>query len=585
MNVKKILQAGLGFVIILVIFVFVRELARETAVHPSHSPTNANRKEAPHEIIEQLKEQVAGREAENTEMQDLEKEIQRLRQDIRVLSSGGGLPTGAHLTATDLKTAADVGVDATAICEQQLSHCKRQKLEGRSLLSSTPSAEGGSASATVSAPTAGAEGSAGPAGGAGGAGGVAEGGSSAVPPVSPAVAELQRKLADLRTAYDAMMIDKRNLTAELARLSHNGTCGPLVNLTMVEGAARDLASDCADAAKKQTEAEMQIVTGGAGGAGGGGGGAEGGGETGKKLSPHEEKLMSVRTCNGSDEELQLYMNYTARQACPDDWLLAQRLMFEKNCFCLPRRLCFAATPPHYTEPHLGPPDSLFSQEMLRDENVLWGLHECKSYACVNSREKGECRNCFNMSLEVKRWQTPYLGTIPMAQVWQLKPPGSLRIGLDVGGGSGSFAAHMARYNVTILTTSMNKEFIEGVDGGLPYMETIALRGLVPLHVPTKARQPFFDNTLDIIHSAQSVRYFSVSELEELMFEWHRILRPGGIIWFELLTAPTSKMKQYIVVINMFKYKQLYWDLAPVNDPKKSKTHVYLNCVLEKLRKS
>ncbi|CAI5973286.1 unnamed protein product [Closterium sp. NIES-64] len=342
MNVKKILQASLGIVIILVIFVFVRELARETASHPiayhsNSSPANANRKEAPHEIIEQLKVQVAGREAESTEMQDLEKEIQRLRQDIRVLSSGGGLPTGAHLTATDLKTAADVGVDATAICEQQLSHCKRQKLERRSLLSSNPSAEGGSASASVSEPSAG--GSVTPAGGAGGAGESAEGGSSAIPPVSPAVAELQRKLADLRTAYDAMMIDKRNLTAELARLSHNGT-----------------------------------------------------------------------------------------------------------------------------------------QEMLRDENVRWGLHECKSYACVNSREKGECRNCFNMSLEVKRWQVPYLGTIPMAQVWQLKPPGSLRIGLDVGGGSGSFAAHMARYNVTILTTSMNKEFIEGVDGGLPYMETIALRG-------------------------------------------------------------------------------------------------------------
>ncbi|GJP43810.1 hypothetical protein CLOM_g3222 [Closterium sp. NIES-68] len=583
MNLKKILQAALGVVIILVIFVFVRELARETAggrstTYSSNSPANTPRKESPHEIIEQLKEQVAGRDAENTEMQDLEQEIQRLKQDIRVLSSDGGLPTGAHLTASDLKTAADVGVDATAICEQQVFQCKRQQLEGRSLLASNAPEEGGSASA----PAGGAGGAVAPAdgagggGGSGGGGGAADGDSSAVPPVSPAVAELQRKLADLRTAYDAMMIDKRNLTAELARLSHNGTCGPLVNLTMVEGAAQELASECASAARKETEAEMQIVT---------GGGGVGGGESGKKLSPNEEKLATFRTCNGSDAELQLYMNYTARRACPDDWLLAQRLMFDKNCFCLPRRLCFAATPPDYTEPHLGPPGSLFSQEVLRDENVRWALHECKSYGCVNTREKGECRNCFNMSLEEKRWQKPYLGTVPMAQVWQLKPPGSLRIGLDVGGGSGSFAAHMARYNVTILTTSMNKEFIEGVDGGLPYMETIALRGLVPLHVPLKARQPFFDNTLDIIHSAQSVRYFSVLELEELMFEWHRILRPGGIIWIELLTAPKSKMKQYVVVINMFKYKQLYWDISPVEDPRKSKSHEYLNCVLEKPRKS
>lgn len=62
-----------------------------------------------------------------------------------------------------------------------------------------------------------------------------------------------------------------------------------------------------------------------------------------------------------------------------------------------------------------------------------------------------------------------------------------RVGLDAGGGTGSFAAHMARYNVTVMTTAMNIETVVGRMKGLPYMETIALRGLVPLWVPHKVQ--------------------------------------------------------------------------------------------------
>lgn len=62
-----------------------------------------------------------------------------------------------------------------------------------------------------------------------------------------------------------------------------------------------------------------------------------------------------------------------------------------------------------------------------------------------------------------------------------------RLGLDVGGGTGSFAAHMALHGVTVMTTAFNVETVYNKIGGLPYMETIALRGLIPLHVPHKVR--------------------------------------------------------------------------------------------------
>ena len=45
------------------------------------------------------------------------------------------------------------------------------------------------------------------------------------------------------------------------------------------------------------------------------------------------------------------------------------------------------------------------------------------------------------------------------------------------------------------------------------MEAIALRGLVPLTVPHAARLPFFDNTLDVIHSVNSIKYLPLMEFE------------------------------------------------------------------------
>jgi len=65
--------------------------------------------------------------------------------------------------------------------------------------------------------------------------------------------------------------------------------------------------------------------------------------------------------------------------------------------------------------------------------VRWDLHQCKGFGCLNNRVVGDCRNCFNMSLEENRWKSPFRGTIPMADVIAMKK-GTLRLGIDVGGG-------------------------------------------------------------------------------------------------------------------------------------------------------
>ena len=65
------------------------------------------------------------------------------------------------------------------------------------------------------------------------------------------------------------------------------------------------------------------------------------------------------------------------------------------------------------------PSSAFNQSALKDENVRWKLHHCKSFECLNTRLLGDCRNCFNMTLERNRWLRGYRGSLSARDVVKL----------------------------------------------------------------------------------------------------------------------------------------------------------------------
>lgn len=44
----------------------------------------------------------------------------------------------------------------------------------------------------------------------------------------------------------------------------------------------------------------------------------------------------------------------------------------------------------------------------------------------------------------------------------------------------------------------------------------------------QARLPFYDNTLDIVHTMHATKYLPLIEFEEMLFDWDRVLRPGGV---------------------------------------------------------
>ncbi|KAJ3686212.1 hypothetical protein LUZ61_015376 [Rhynchospora tenuis] len=137
-------------------------------------------------------------------------------------------------------------------------------------------------------------------------------------------------------------------------------------------------------------------------------------------------------------------------------------------------------------------------------------------------------------------------------------PGEIRIGLDFSVGTGTFAARMRDFNVTIISATINL--------GAPFSEMIALRGLVPLYLTVNQRLPFFDNTLDIIHTTRFLDgWIDIVLLDFILYDWDRVLRPGGLLWIDSFFCLKEDIDDYLEVFNMLRYKKHKWVVVPKID--------------------
>lgn len=284
-------------------------------------------------------------------------------------------------------------------------------------------------------------------------------------------------------------------------------------------------------------------------------------------------------CYQSLDMLAQYMSYTVGALCPDDWNLAQKLM-TKGCEPLPRRRCLARTPPNYSRP-LALPASLWS--IPPDETVLWTHYTCKSFDCLNQRGKdpnrtfADCAGCFDLKdKERERWARARGRLDFSLEEVMADTNGSIRVGLDLGGGSGSFAARLREFNVTIVTSTLNL--------GGPFNEMVALRGLVPLYLTVSQRLPFFDNTLDLVHTMHVLSYWIPPvSLEFLLYDLDRVLRPGGLLWMDHFFSTADQMSAtFAPMIRRLGYLERRWVTASKSDANGVKNQeVYLSALLEK----
>lgn len=286
-----------------------------------------------------------------------------------------------------------------------------------------------------------------------------------------------------------------------------------------------------------------------------------------------EMVASVgHSCSKSMDMLWQYMNYKVNGQCPDDWSFAQKLIL-RGCEPLPRRRCFAKTISKVG--NLYPfPASLWKP--VNDKIVSWSGMACKNFTCLNSKKLGkDCVGCFdlvngyeNQRFIKARGKNDFLIDDVLAM-----GGGGTRIGLDIAGGSGTFAARMAEKNVTVLTQTLN------VDA--PYNEFIAARGLFPLFLSLDHRFPFYDNVFDLVHAGSALDVGGKPEkLEFLMFDIDRVLRAGGLFWLDnFYCASDEKKRDLTRLIERFGYKKLKWVVGEKLGSGQSE--VYLSAVLQK----
>lgn len=270
------------------------------------------------------------------------------------------------------------------------------------------------------------------------------------------------------------------------------------------------------------------------------------------------------------KELEEYMDYDIGSYCEDDWNVAQKLMLS-GCDPLPRRRCLTRASKVYQKPY---PIDESLWKLPEDRNVMWGNYRCRNFQCLSSKNPkrgySKCTGCFEMEKEKLKWVTN--SSLPIdfliSDVLKIKP-GEIRIGLDYGVGTGTFAARMRELNVTIISTAINL--------GAPFNEMIALRGLVPLYVTLNQRLPFFDNTMDLVHTTGVLDgWIDMQLLDFILFDWDRILRPGGFLWIDRFFCNRKDFDDFMYMFLQFRYKKHKWVTSP-----KSKDEVYFSALLEK----
>ncbi|WOL00898.1 hypothetical protein Cni_G09611 [Canna indica] len=284
-------------------------------------------------------------------------------------------------------------------------------------------------------------------------------------------------------------------------------------------------------------------------------------------------------CRRFQPEVANYMTYKVGGECPSDEVFAQRLML-KGCEPLPRRRCHPKSPKGYVEP--APlPGSLWATPP--DSSVVWDAYTCKNYTCLINRGlkkwNYDCNDCFDLKgREKSRWLVDSgSGGLDFGidSVLATRPRGTVRIGLDIGGGSGTFAARMRERNVTVVSSTMN------FDG--PFNSFIASRGLVPLHISVAHRLPFFDNTLDIVHSMHVLsNWVPAATLEFALFDIYRVLRPGGLFWLDHFFCTGDQLNAtYVPMLEGIGFNKLRWATGRKVDRGAVKNEWYLSALLEK----
>jgi|UniRef100_A0A2N9EJJ4 SAM-dependent methyltransferase len=247
---------------------------------------------------------------------------------------------------------------------------------------------------------------------------------------------------------------------------------------------------------------------------------------------HSRLSPIASSCHNHADLLHKYMTYTPYSHCPPDSASIAESLILRGCHPLPRRRCFSKSTTSDPKP------------LLISDTIA------KFMTYTNELD------------------------LPIPQLLQIAASSNsvLRLGLDIGGGAGTFAATMKLHNVTVITTTMNLN--------APNNEAVASRGLVPLHVPLQQRLPVFDGVVDLVRCGHGVnRWIPLTALEFLLYDVDRVLRSGGYLWLDHFFGKGVDLENvYGPLIGKLGYKKVKWATGTKSE---KNGELYLTALLQK----
>jgi SAM-dependent methyltransferase len=116
----------------------------------------------------------------------------------------------------------------------------------------------------------------------------------------------------------------------------------------------------------------------------------------------------------------------------------------------------------------------------------------------------------------------------------------------------------------------------------PFSAFVAARGVVPLYVSVAARLPFFDNTLDVVHSMHVLSgWMPPRAMQFALFDVYRVLRPGGLFWLDHFFCGEAELPAYVEVVESVGFRKRRWVTRRKLDRGPERKEVYLSALLEK----
>lgn len=278
-----------------------------------------------------------------------------------------------------------------------------------------------------------------------------------------------------------------------------------------------------------------------------------------------------------------YYSETAFTVCKNV-LAGHDIYFVQNCPIRLPRLCIEPTPPGFSSIVTRKQDNSSNtnkNSLLHSTNLFQpedGKIAFSNMTALRSRKylqpemrtgiSMDCLKCWDYAEQKKLWST-YVDEIE-ALVGFSFSTGTVRTVFEFGCGSGGFMAEITSRGLTGICSARDIGTKDGSTSMVPYLRTVAARGLLAMHVSINNHQPFLSNSFQFIHCSWVLAYVNATPqvYSAIFIEWDRLLTPGGLVvmrgaWSkQISSAKLMTLWQYskYLLETVLQWKLLLWKI-------------------------